>query len=208
MVSSSQITLVGPSTTQRSSATGVPSPSRREIIEVVIEEPPPVPRPQPKKRKRINAVEPPEGMTLDEPPYRNTRARSRSVAPEQPEPAPKKSKVDKGKQRAVEPEPESEPEPELEPEFEQPAFEAEDAGVQSVPGETYQDEQDVAELLEEQSPDVDPFAADSDEEPPHRRGSAASGAGISPDDARTNRRLFGQYIYLCFGIIADQQDFR
>ena len=91
---SSQATLVGslPSAPRIGAvAAGLAAgPSRVQVPEIIsnvaVDDRAPPPPPKAKKRKRIAAVEPPEGVKLDEPPFRNTRARTRTVEPA-PEPA-------------------------------------------------------------------------------------------------------------------------
>jgi len=57
------------------------------------------PSKRPPKRKRIHAVEPPSPAQADDAPYRNTRARSRSVEPAEAEVPPARP-ADKGKRKA------------------------------------------------------------------------------------------------------------
>lgn len=204
---SSQATLVAPQPTQpRNATTAVrrsdpPSPQRQipETLEEAEEQPAlaPVRRGpplvvKPKKRKRINAVEEPIIGALQDPPFRNTRARSLSVEPT-PQPVPKKmkkAKLDKGKQRALDAVPEFEPAPAPEPQQDMDDF-------PPVVSAESQEELAVADLLlEEEVPasQKHPFEVDGPPDnhgPPRIIASPARRSSVaSTDDERTTTQLF------------------
>lgn len=98
----SQTTLVNPTQSGRTQVSdGQPTDNDiPEDLEPISERvvAPPV---KPKKRRRIQAISPPDGMeNLDDPPARNTRARSHSVEPAQHTEQRERRRVDKGKHRA------------------------------------------------------------------------------------------------------------
>ncbi|TCD70570.1 hypothetical protein EIP91_002600 [Steccherinum ochraceum] len=183
---SSQAILAGSSGTQLEPAVRDDQPEEdaqadaREVQKAAI---PPRPKPKP-KRKRIDVVGPPPGLTIEDPPYRNTRARSRSKEPTTA-PVSKKAKVDKGKQRATD----MDAVPETSPEEEHYSPNPSNVHPVESHGSNENDEEDVNHILEADDGEPDPFVAQSREELQVER-SAQNEDVLSTDDENTSRALF------------------